>query len=467
MSGRKPLSRRAFLRGPAGAVVALPFLEAMLPSLANAATRVPRFVSVYGGAPTYFARSPKTMPSGSLTSVLPSAISALDPVRQHVSVLLSMAYPSYVDGTTPPPGGVVSRQHYNVPAPGLGGVASLERKPMMSGAHTVDQVFADAFGSTSQFKSIQARVQAAGYGYGVNGGIVSSRFVNGVLNTLDPVVSPLALYQKLFSQLTPPASGVGAVPSVSAQVLNRRSVLDLVLSDANRLISQLSGEDRIRMDQHFTEIREIEKRLAPTGSVTPVVAGGSCVKPAVPGADPAIANESALGGWGNETLRGDLQADILALALACDLTRSVSWQLTFDQCGLGSFDISKVNNDFHQISHDVGNNASLNDAMEKHTNWHCARFARLVDRLSKLQEGSGTVLDNTFLGMIFGEGTSAHNRSNMHCFVAGNASAVKLGQYINTAGEHPARMWIAGLNSLGLNTNRLGEVTGVMQSLLK
>ncbi len=326
--------------------------------------------------------------------------------------------------------------------------------------------FADAFGSTTRFKSIQARVQALGYGFGASGGEICSRFQNGVTNTLAPIDSPLALYTKLFS------GGVGGASptpttTVSSQVMNRRSVLDLVLGDANRLMGTLSGQDKIRLEQHFDEIRQIENRLVAAAPPSTGVAG-SCVLPNAPGADPAK-GANVFGGWSSETTRGDLMTDMIAMALACDLTRAVSLQLTFDQCGLGSANISGVNKDFHQISHDVNNDTTgvLKTAMYEHTNWHCARFARLVQKLANLQDGAGSVLDNSFLGMGFGEGASAHNRSTMHLFIAGNKSRIKLGQCIDTAGEHPARMWIAGLNSLGVNTAQLGQISGTMQSILK
>ena len=439
--------------------MSLPFLEAMLPSMASAAVVTPRLVAVFGGVPTSFGKV--IVPTGALNSTnLLAPVNALASVSKHVSMILNTSLPVYAKGTTAPPGGCVLQQHGCAPAPLLAGVTSYDGKGMLYNAHTVDQVFADAYGQT-KFKSIQARVQAVGYGYGLNKGTISSRFENGVTNYLAPMESPLQLYTKLFSGFS---GSTTQPPVVSSQILNRRSVLDLVLGDATRLMNNLSGQDKIRLDQHFTEIRELEKRLALTA--TPVVVVGSCSAPSSPGADPIV--NDVLGGWGSETQRGDLQADIIALALACDLTRAVSWQLTFDQCGLTSQYMSGVIKDLHQISHDVNNDTTglLQAAMGTHLNWHCARFAKLVAKLASLPEGSGTVLDNTFLAMGFGEGVNAHNRNNMHMFIAGCGSRIKLGQCIDAGLEHPAKLWIAGLNALGHNTTKLGEISGVMQSIL-
>lgn len=461
MTYRKPISRRAVLRGAGQIMVGLPFLEAMLPQLAWSAPMIPRMVTIFGGTPTYMKTLP---PLGALGATLPPSMEAFLPVRQYISLLSNMSLPVYAKGTTPPPGGCVQQQHGCAPAPLLAGMTSYDAKPMFHECHTVDQVFADALGNSTKFKSIQARVQAAGYLYGSSKGNASSRFENGVSNALAPVVSPLELFTKLFS------GGVGGsapTTTVSNQVLNRRSVLDLVLGDANRLSNSVSAQDKIRLDQHFTEIRNIEKSLAAAPATVTVATG--CQMPASPGADPAVVNPNTLGGWSQETIRGDLQAKIIAMALACDLTRAVSWMLTYEQCGLSSQFISGVTSDLHQISHDVNNDTTgvLQAAMQSHLNWHCARMTKLIQELLLLREGAGTVLDSTFIGMGFGEGNNAHNRRNMHMFIGGMPATFRMGQHIAGNLEHPARMWVAGLNGLGVTTNKLGQITGSMTAILK
>lgn len=457
---KKTLSRRAVLKGAGGIMISLPFLEAMLPRLATAATATPRLVILYGGTPSFI----KTLPTvGALGAITDPGFMALESVRQYVSLVSGLALPLYSSGQTPPPGGGIKRQHHVVQAPFLGGMPSMDAKPVLNQCHTVDQVFADLAGGNTRFKSIQARVQAGGYGYGDNGGIISSRYTNGVLSTLSPVVSPLELFTKLFS------GGVGTTTTttttVNQQLVNRRSVLDLVLGDANRLTNSLSGQDKIKLEQHFEGIRDIERRLSPSTTTTTTTTA-ACVVPNTP-TDPPLGNLGQFGSWSDETTRGDLQADILALALACDLTRSISWQLTYDQCGLGSLNIGGVNADLHKISHDVNNDNTLKPAMQAHLNWHCARFARLISKLASLDDGNGKLIDQTFLSLGFGEGQSAHNRTHLHYFVAGNPSGIKLGQHIPGNGEHPAKIWIAGLNSLGLSFNQLGQISGAMGSILK
>lgn len=464
MMAKKTLSRRAVLKGAGGIMISLPFLEAMLPRLASAATATPRLVVVYGGTPSYI----KSLPSpGALGNITDPAYRSLESVRQYITLVSGLALPLYSSGQTPPPGGGIKRQHHVVQAPFLGGMPSMDSKPNLHQCHTIDQHFADLAGGNTRFKSIQARVQAGGYGYGASGGIIASRYSGGVLSNLSPIVSPLELFTRLFSGGVGTNTTTTTTTTVNQQLVNRRSVLDLVLGDANRLVNSLSGQDKIKLEQHFEEIREIERRLSPsTTTTTTTTTTSSCAVPNQP-TDPPLGNIGAFGGWSDETTRGDLQADILALALACDLTRSISWMLTFDQCGLGSLNIGGVNKDLHQISHDVNNDSTLRSSMEAHLNWHCARFARLISKLANLDDGNGKLIDQTFLGMGFGEGQSAHNRTLMHFFVGGNPSGIKLGQHIPANGDHPAKLWISGLKSLGLSFNQLGQVSGAMGSILK
>jgi hypothetical protein len=325
---------------------------------------------------------------------------------------------------------------------------------------TADQFAAAAIAGGTKFNSLQLRVQVLPYSGSNNNhkGIMSAKVNNGVINSLPPLVSPQQIYQMLFSGVSAPSTG--PVSSVPSPIDRKKSVLDLMLADANRLSASVSGKDKVRLEQHFDEIRAIERSLQnTTGGGTPT--GGSCSKPADPGADPAL-GANAFVGWSNETLRGNVMADMIAYAFACDLTRVVSWMLTFDQVFLRN----ALNNltDMHDDSHDQSNRKAQIAAS---TNWHASLFARLVDNLSRLPEGSGTVLDNTFLSLVFAESKTAHGRTGMRHVVAGSGSFIKLGQHIDGGGDHPGKIQITGLQAVGVASNKLNELTGTLTPLLK
>jgi hypothetical protein len=117
-----------------------------------------------------------------------------------------------------------------------------------------------------------------------------------------------------------------------------------------------------------------------------------------------------------------------------------------------------MHNDSHNATRDV---------IAKNVNWHSALFGRLVENLAARSDANGTLLDNTFMSMIFTEGSAAHARVNMTTVIAGSPSRVNIGQHINSNQQHPALLQIAGVQAIGLNINTLGEMSGAMAGVLK
>ena len=456
MSRSPKLDRRALLKGAAGGIlIGLPLLEVMTPRIARAATPPPkRFIVSYAGT-THGGSRIFNPPVGPLPATLPAPCSALAPVRTLATMVSGLSVPTYTENQTPPPGGKIIGQHGNIMAPMLSGVHSTNAMPVQANGHTVDQVVADAIGAGTRLKSVQARVQAAGYGGGELKGISSARLENGKVRALAPISSPSLLFGTLFGNV--PGGGGGSTGSATAS-RKQRSVLDFVLADANGLASKVSAADRARLDQHFTEIRELELRL----DTVPPVATATCTSPTNPGSDPALGATGTFGGWSNETLRGDLMADMIGLALACDVTRAVSLMISYDQSFLKTQDPLGNYADMHATGHrgtveQIGHNA----------NWHVGRFAKMVKRLADTPEAGGTLLDSTVVVMVFAEGNNSHNTIDMTAFVAGVPSKLKMGQHIASGGAHPARLMVSALQAVGIDTNALGEISGAFAPVLK
>jgi hypothetical protein len=435
----------------------------MIPTRARAQTPPPprRFVLVWSGTcQTHGGLD--TLPSGALPATLPRGWTALAPVRAQASVVSRLTLPIYIGTQTPPPGAAYNQQHGGTMAPLVAGVHALEHMAVIAGGHTIDQQVADALGAGTRLPSIQARVQAAGYGFGAAKGILSARVESGRLRGLAPIASPRVLYDTVFGGFVPPSGGGGTMPPPAGPSLalrKKKSVLDLVLDDAQRLSRRLDGEDRARLEQHFAEIRALEARLAPTMTSPPPPSGSTsaCALPADPGADPALGSPNAFAGWSDETTRGDVMADVLALALACDLTRAVSWMLSFDQSGLSALPMSGASADIHAVSHHQG---GTQDHVQDNANWHVARYARLVERLQALPEAGGSVLDRTCVVYVSAEGNNAHNKSNYTFSYAGCPDVLRPGRLVNAGGAHPARLMMGALAAVGLPSDRFGELGG-------
>lgn len=451
---KKPLSRRTFLRGAGSALVALPFLEAMMPRLLFAATPAPkRFVLSFCG--TVVGNDTLSNPGayGALPATLPASWKGLEAVRSHVSVVSNLDIPTYNAGATPSaPASAYNQQHGTTPAPMLAGVTSLEVMPVMVRGQTADQYAAIGLGAGSRLASLQVRTQALPYtGSPKNhNGIMSARRENNQILALPPIVSPAEIFATLFG------TGGATTPGGVAALERQASVLDAIADDAQRLTSTLGANDKVRVDQHFEEIRALEKRVKAAITAGP---GGGC-GPTTPPSDPPLGANTFVG-WSNETLRGQMMADMIAYALSCDLTRAVSWMMTFDQVQMAN--VADAQTEMHDDSH----NAQARPVnIAANCNWHATLFARLVGKLASMPEGSGTVLDSTFLSLIYAEAKTAHGKSGMRHLVAGVPSKIKNGLHIDGGGQHPGKIQISGLQAVGLPTSTFGELTGALSPLM-
>lgn len=525
----KRISRRMLLRGGAGIAIGLPLLDAMR---ANAQTALPaRFILSYLGTCTGSPALTNPGATGPFSAPLPASFAALQPIAQHISILSGLSYPTYNPGTgqvATAPGSALVAQHGGTMSPAVSGVTAQESVAPNVRGHSADQVAADFLGAGTAIPSLQLRVQAAAYnnttGSAAQRRGISVRKSGTVLSELVPNESPLRLYNQLFG--VRPFNGGGA--SLAAQ--KRKSALDAVLGDANRLTNSVGAEDRQRLDQHFTHIRELEQSLGVTGGGggatgggggatggggamgggggatgggggstgggggstgggggsmgggggatgggggttgggggTTTGPGGTCTGLRNPGADPAVSY--GFGSWSDETTRGQNMADMITYALACDMTRAVSWMLTHDQCWINSGQTAGSTiagqggpPDIHNDSH-----FATADIRARNANWGAGLFGRLVANLAARSEGAGTLLDRTFLSLVFAEGTNAHNKTSLTFVVAGFPSRIRNGVHLATAGAHPAQVQVAGLTAIGMTTNRLGEISGPVPGLM-
>ena len=97
----------------------------------------------------------------------------------------------------------------------------------------------------------------------------------GGLETVAPIVSPRLLFESLFTGFVPPDADPAAVAEAEFQLARRKSVIDLVKTDADRLLGRLGGTDRQRMERHFDELRQLEMRL----DMLEPLPEGSCALP--------------------------------------------------------------------------------------------------------------------------------------------------------------------------------------------
>ena len=445
MSGRPfRIGRRALLRGAGGIALGLPFLEAMTPlgGRAQAAAGPPpkRFLVFFSPDGNIHEN---WVPTGTETAFTLSRILApLEAFKQKLVIL---------DGVENKVGGYSARpgdDHMKGMGTMLTGIGLLPGSTQggagdpagLAGGISLDQTIANAIGTNTKFKSLELGVEAASAGT-----VWGYTAYAGANQPLPPDNNPAAVFTRVFGD-------VGADTSARArQQAERRSVLDAVTQSYLKLNPRLGAADRAKLDEHLTNVRDLETRL------TAVSAGGlNCVPPLAPGKVDYKAND-------NFPALGKLQMDLLVMALACDLTRVGTLQ--FEQ-SVGNVRFTWVDpaitRGHHDLSHDGDSVTDTVEQLTKINIWYAEQFAYLLDSLARLKEADGSsVLDNTLLIWVneLARG-NAHSHDQMPYVLAGGAGgALRTGRFLSYKKVSHNNLLVSCMNLMGVAGTSYGDPT--------
>ncbi len=484
---RLMLSRRTLLRGTAGVAVALPTLDIMLDDhglLYADATPLPKrfLVGFHGqalgadGDSLHNAFVPDTVGANYDLKTALAPLSGYDNVRDEITVVSGLRIPY---GTSPiPAGGWASDFHIQALGPLISGVRNSSVDDYGVQGITADQVVANTIGQATTFKSLAYQVQASWYltkGAPYGRDILSYKLDGSGNPVANPgQVSPKAAYQALFTGFVP--SDSADAEAAAYELEKRRSVLDLVDRNIDGLLPKLGMVDRQRMQRHFDEIRDLERRLV----AIPPEAMGQCQKFADPGDDPNVGGNNEVNGgdgfdvnagWSEEGLRARAFADVIHMAFTCDLTRSVALLYTMAQSHINIHPIVGIPYDQHELGHGGGGTNDVSRVIA----WWIDHYAYLVAKLRDTLEGAGTVLDNCALVWLQEAGhgydpgankdNQTHSTENMACLIAGRAGGLKAGHHVVAPDMHPAHVLNTAMSAVGVDEN-LGEVQGIIPDLL-
>jgi hypothetical protein len=394
-----PISRRKVLRGVGGIALGLPLLESLLPRQAAAAARQPllRFGVFFGCNGVDMSRWFPRGPYGALTDahLKGTANEALIPHRQ------KLLFPRGVhmaprSGGRDPGGG---DDHGRCMAHKLTGF-SADAGGLAQGP-SIDYVLARAINpgpAGARRPPLNLWVGKPGNYHALDYISYSApgQAVAGLNNPWDAYAGLVGLSDTSDSE------------EARTRLRERReSVLDLVRGGLDRLRGlSLSKSDREKLDLHFTAVREVEVQVSATGL--------SCVNTNLEaearqyrGEPTLIVDEE------HYPKLADIQIDLFALALACDMTRVVT--LHFDRGSGGpTFKWDGMNHEYnhHKLSHGkvrddcfgestakgCDNVEGFQDMLFDIDRWHQRKYARLLERLDSYREEEGrTLLDNSVI----------------------------------------------------------------------
>jgi hypothetical protein len=435
----KAISRRALLRG-AGAAVALPWLDAMVPAFASPGRATPPVRMGFLYTPNGKNMADWTPSAEGADYEMPAILQPLKDVREDVLVLTGLT----ADKARPHGDG--GGDH----ARALGAFLTGAQPRKTDGTDiragiSADQVAAAAIGEQTRLSSLEIGCEAGAMAGNCDSGyscVYSSTMSwRSATQPLPKEVNPKSVFDRLF--------GGGSTAERAKMREERQSVIDLVREDYKELNGKVGKSDQQKLDQYITSIRDIEARLQRAATLPEVKPPDGASRPA--GIPPSM----------EEHIK--LMADLMALAFQADVTRVA----TFVVANEGSnkpYAFIGVPEGHHDLSHHGGNKEKTSKIAKINT-FHVKQFAHLIGRLKAVKEGDGTLLDHCMIA--YGSANSdgnAHNHDNLPILLAGKGGGtIKSGRHVKFPKETPLNnLWLALLLRVGVKHETLGDSTGVL-----
>ncbi|MCO8123119.1 DUF1552 domain-containing protein [Stieleria sp. TO1_6] len=314
----------------------------------------------------------------------------------------------------------------------LSGVLHHESKNRRDGNVTLDQFIADEIGTQTRFPSLTVGSEG-----GIHGGCQMSWTKSGV--RVPPITGPAELFNRLFVT----ESKERRAQQVKENSL-QASILDSIREEAGSLSKRVNQEDKNKLDEYFSSIRDVEKRLEGRRRWS------DQPKPKAPFEQPADSNTV-----------DDLPMlyELIALALQTDSTRVATLEIggSFLPQNLG------IDKSYHSLSHHGNDEDAIADLITLET-YQLEQFGKFLTRLAGIQDGQQNLLDSTTV--LFGSGMgngSSHTNSDLPILLAGGGYGN--GQFKKVASDGVGKVPLCNLfidiaQRMGVEKDSFGTSTG-------
>jgi len=441
---RKAVARRTFLKG-AGAAVALPFLDSMVPAMATAATTpkpAVRMAFVY--VPNGVDLRNWTLGYEGQLDKMSRILAPLDPYKKDINVIGNLTHNAgraLLDG----PG-----DHGRCSASYLTGMQPRKTMSDIKAGVSFDQIVGNAVGKGTSFNSLEIGLEDARQAGDCDSGY-SCAYTNNLAwraesQPLPPTLNPRALFERLF----------GADASLTPEARRRRnmyrsSVLDIVSEDAKRLAKDLGPTDQRKLDEYLSSIREIELQIARADKDSIQI-------------DPGF--DKPYGIPADFAEHFSLMTNMLTVAFQANLTRVATFLVTREGTSRAYREIG-IPDGHHPLTHHRGQE-ELMEKVAKINTYHVEQFAKWVGKMKSIKEGDATLLDNSMI--VYGAGLAdgnKHSHEDLPVVMAGRGgSNFVTGRSIVYRKETPmCNMFLTMMDRMGVPTEHFGDSSGPLDGL--
>jgi len=425
-----------------GTVVALPFLDAMVPAFAKAATAkpplrmafvyVPNGIDMRGWNPDY---------EGKLAA-LPRTLQPLVPLKDDLLLMGNLTHNTgraLLDG---------AGDHGRCCGSYLTGIQVKKSTTDIKAGVSMDQLIANQIGKQTRFPSLELGLEDARQSGDCDSGY-SCAYTNNLAwrsetQPLPPILDPRALFERLFGD------GVAMTPEARVrQAKYRRSILDFVTDDTKKLEMGLGPTDRRKLDEYLSSIRAVELQLEKAEKDNAQI-------------DPHMDKPYGVPADFAEHFR--LMTDMVTIAFQADQTRVLTFLVTHEGTSRAYREIG-ISDGHHPLTHHMGNQEKLDKVAEINL-YHMKQFAAWMQRLKATKEGDGSLLDHSMI--VYGAGLSDGNRhlhEDLPTLIAGRANGtIKTGRRVVYRRETPmCNLFLSMMDRMGVQMEHFGDSTGRLE----
>ncbi|MCP4889765.1 DUF1552 domain-containing protein [Rubripirellula sp.] len=441
---KKSLPRRTFLRGT-GATLALPLLDAMIPSMTALAdtaanpSQLRRLGFVY--MPMGSDISSWTPPNEHTLDELSPSLRSLEPVKQQVTAITNLELQNAYPGT-----------HATSNAAFLSAARAkrTESTDYYLGT-TVDQIAAQHIGQGTVLPSLEMSMDLLSVVGQCDNGYAcvyqNNLSWSSPTTPLPAEAHPRLVFETLF--------GEGGTAKARREALNKRaSLLDSLAEEINRLKKTLGPADRNTVSQYLESIREVERRIQRAEADVSENPLPDLDRPT--GVPISYADHARL------------MFDLQVLALQGDITRVITFQLARETSNRAYTEIG-VSEPHHPLTHH-GNNPEKIAKVAKINQFHVSLFAEFLGKLQATPEGNGSLLDHALY--LYGSGMgnpNVHDHSDLPILVAGGAAGNMQGnRHIRFEKPTPlANLHLSLLQKVGIAQQVFGDSQQPMDELFE